>query len=477
MVLKCLKYKQYLLRKNGSRAQGAGRRVKGSLKCFFNNRMDAVSFSESNLQLTYWPDIRDAVRHVNPTLATLIDNIDPDKRYPFVKAAYNYGDLIVKERVTYLPDASGQLHSISDSREKNISHQLNYSPIPLFLLLKNASEVFMPFSRPVPLNLFYPGSLLGLFETLDTFFDQKPMPFWNVSAGARNLLILCKLNDAKGLKQLKMAYDIDTHTYQGKLTDQWSIFRAITQHKSFEPVWKNEILFFTRAWLLNRKRDPHWLAFKNYLIAQAWQQVQFALKKVGVNLHWEAFSQTLASRYLKPAPYFVDQIKHILLVAAGHWPAWRTADLSDSVAPISGLQKTIIDIYGLKKYFPSMLYMSSLEKDIDVPLYYSLSVPTLLEGLPHNIVSGTTILYDLKHIKHLMKIVLPVVAQMNKKIDFEYYHVENDQHGEVRSSQELETIDPNLLSGSEQFPDRKFCATSQFWRGCVRIIREPLKEY
>lgn len=434
-----------------------------------------------NLQLVYWEDIRNDVQTVNPEFTTLIDALSPGKRYPLIKAIYRYGDSVVQNGVTYLPTPSSVLLPITDPVfKKEIKDYLAYSSIPLFLTLKNANEVYMHSAqRTVPLNLFYPGSLLGLFESLDMLYGRPSAAKWSVSAGARNIFMLPKLNEKTGFKRLRMAYDLDTALQPRHLLDHWQLFRAIAGHKDFTQPWQNEILFFTKNWLISAKNDPAWMRFKDYLVGRAWEQAQFAISKIGLNLTWEQFAQAIAIRNLKPVPYLVDQVKHILLIALRRWPGFKVADLHDVVGPVNGLQQSITDIYDLKKYIPTCLHItSSTEQTMDIPAYYSLSFPTLLEGLPHRITNTSTVMLDVRNIKQIIDTLIPVFEQLHideasqfKQINFKYFHVESDPYGEILSSQQLPILDSAFLMSQSQFPNRTFCTTSQFWRGAVRISR------
>jgi hypothetical protein len=427
-----------------------------------------------------WEDVREEVMNVNPELANIIDQISPNKKYFLIKASYCFGDLIVKDGITQFPIADDNLLPASDKRIQSlINDSLSYSPIPLFLILKNACEVFIESPlRTVPLNLFYPGSLLGLFESIDFMFKRESSVKWCVSSGARNLFMLPKINEASGLKKLKTAYDLNSNIQVRGLADHWRLFYEIFRHKSFEGSWRNDVLFFTKDWMLNKNSDKGWFAFKDYLFKNAWHQAQFAISKVGLSLTWEHFAKAIAARRLKPIPYLADQVKHIMLIAAGRWPGFKATDDSQQVAPTLALQKAIVDIYGLKKYFPSIMHIASLENENQLPGYYSLSYPTLIEGSPDNTASST-IMLDLRDIKQLVDTIRPVFQNIETEgnrvfsdVSFDYFHVEKDKYHEIKLSKDILPLDKMLLSGKIQFPEREFCTTSQFWRGCIRISKK-----
>ena len=56
-----------------------------------------------------WKEIRDKVAKVNAALANIIDQIDPDSRFPLYSVCYPYGSTIVEEGVFYLPTPEGKI--------------------------------------------------------------------------------------------------------------------------------------------------------------------------------------------------------------------------------------------------------------------------------------------------------------------------------------------------------------------------------
>jgi len=419
------------------------------------------------LEQIFWEDIRPKVKTIDPKLTSLIDNISPDKKYPLVSGKYSYGQSIVKD---------GQFIKLDNNSEQNkLLGQLTYSQIPLFYVLHNSCEVYIDTDyRIIPLNLFTPSSILGLFETMDVLYGRSSNPKWSVSAGARSIFMLPKIYGSAGFRRLRTRYHIPLDTQLKELSDHWKIFKIIANHKSFEQSWHTEILLFTGAWFKNfKKGDIHWNNFYQYLMRHAWSQAQFAIEKVTLRLYWEHFIDIISSRNFKPIPYISDQIKHIMLIATGQWPGFTTGDSEQLFAPMTGLQNAFIDTYQLKKYLPTIMYPSLF--DGKSPVYYSLAYPTLLEGSPHR-KSKSTIMLDVKEIKLLLDILK---SDKTKNIKFknnfldnialDYFHVENDPLGEVKSSETLISTDPNLLADNKNYPSRIFCPTSSFWRGCIQL--------
>ena len=431
-----------------------------------------MSMQNKYLSTVYWQDIREKVRILNPEFADIIDKINPDKNYPLIQASYNFGDLIIKDGETFLPTEKGLISLNDPNQPKVIGKELAYTSIPLFLTLENSNEVYIHSDeRAIPLNTFHAGSLLGLFESIDFMCERSSSSRWCVSAGSRNLFMLPKLNDIAGFKKLKIEFDLDTAIQPRQLTDHWRLFKDIAQHPNFKSPWKNTVLFFTRNWLEQSKKDPAWFPFERYIFKQGWTQADMSIGKIGTHLNWQHFSEAIAARNLKPSPYLSNQLKHLLLVSIGQWPGFTLNDTTEAIGPIKKLQEIILDIYDLKKYYPTVLYSASLTPPSSLPLYYSLSYPSILEGSFIN--DNSTIMLDMRAIKLLLDTIRPVLNKITQsnlhKKQFTYLHVETDKYNEIQQSSELTHLDPTLLNYQKQAPHLQFCETSQFWRGCFMI--------
>lgn len=436
----------------------------------------------SPIEVLHWDGIRGDVQQLDKTLAGIIDNINPDKRHKLFRITYSFGDLILKDGLLQIPYDNGGVLPLTDVRvDSKLRENLSYSVIPLFLTLKNSSEVFLDTgSRIIPLNLFNQGSLLGLFESIDFQFNRVSRPRWSVSAGARSIFMLPKLKHSIGMKRLRLTYKLPSATKVETLSDHWDLFVALSKQSVFNQTWKNQVLFFGKEWLVWRN-DPKWIPFYKYLFQHAWSQAQFAIGKIDLSLSWELFIDALSSRRLKPIPYLADQVKHILLIAAAKWPAFRPADSSERTAPVKSLQAAIVETYQLKDHLPTIMHPYLLNANDKLPGYYSLTLPTLLEGSPHN-KRSSTIMLDLRDIKLMLDIFLQTAVH-HKRFDtvflgetgFEYFHVEPDMFEEIQSSDQIPQDDPGFSQGSENYPHHSFCATSPFWRGCIRINPDKKK--
>lgn len=429
-----------------------------------------------SLEILTWKEIRNSVAEVNQPLANIIDECNPPDNLKLIKSRYLFGDIIVNQGVVNLPDESGKLCTLDNVHlPKAINGSLSYQSIPLFLTLKNDNEVFVDTgSRVVPLNLFHQGSLLGVFEAINFMYGKKTFPKWCVSAGARSILMLPRITDNLGLDKLRLRYDIPATIRLQTLADHWDFFTTIARHESFEQTWNNEVLFFTKDWLT--QTNSKWTKFKDYIYKQVWNQAEFSIGKIECSLQWEMFAEAISMRNLKPRPYLADQVKHILSIASGQSPAFRPAVNNQHIAPIEGLQKAVIDVYQLKDYVPTIMGICPLNAiENNIPVYYSLSFTTLLEGTPID-KSTSTIMLDSRKIKLLLD-TLKKYAKNNTKFDsniihrveIDFFHSNDDKRGEIRSSSEIFLEDSTFSEDKEKFPNRRLCDQSLFWRGCIRI--------
>lgn len=417
-----------------------------------------------------WSSAKQLVKRANQELFDIINALNPSDNLKLIHASYLFGDLIVDNGITSLPNKNGALTTIENSDlPDDLKYQLSYSPIPLILTLKNDNEVFLDTGRrAIPLNLFHQGSMLGVFETLSYIFKQEAHPKWCVSAGARSIILLPKIADNVGLDRMRVRYDLPANLYPAELRSQWEFFKKIAQSNNFEQTWENEVLFFTKEWLGNT--GIKWQKFNDYIYRQGWIQTSTVpIGKLENSLLWEKFSEAISMRNLKPRPYLADQLRYILAISDCKAPAFQPV-YSQTFAPLDGIKEAIIDVYELRHYFPTIMCINPLHDSKKNMVYYSLSYPTLLEGTTIDR-STSTIMLDLRKLKLLIDTI-----QTHGRTNYdellqriEYFHTENDKFNEIKASIVIPDMDNHFLKDLEQFPKRKFCSTSLFLRGCISI--------
>jgi len=427
-----------------------------------------------NLEIIHWSNAREDIRKTNPDLFEVIDELSPSNKYRLIRAKYCFGDLIVKNGELQLPSKEGQLLPVSHPEtNKSLRSLVNYSSIPLTILMNKASEVFIVDNDTIiPLKFFTPGEIFGTFEILNYLVSYRSAPHWNVSAGSRSLFLLPKISDVIGFKKLRRRYDLKSDQPRF-LADHWNLFKQIAVHPEFDQPWQSEVIFFTKDWFsFSEKKDPCWQKFQLFLFKKGWTQSQQIFEKQELNLLYKIFIEKISERHLPSSPYLIDTLKHIFLICMGEGLAFQSTHSSDVMAPSQGLQNALLNSYGLKKYSPTLMnavaFSSALHKS---PLYYSLIFPLITEGIADKKFRKSTLMQELKWLKNLIEIikedknVIENTFLKNKKFDF--FHAQPDIENEIKLSHSILKEDSQFTNA--KFPREPICETSPFWRGCIQI--------
>lgn len=417
------------------------------------------------IQEITWNDVRNDFRDINPEFYQIIEDLSPSKEHKLVKLTYSFGDLIIKNGVLQLPEKIQKKNPLKNWRA---SLCLNYSSIPLLCLIDKSCEIFiLEDDRVVPLKVFSAGKFLGSFEVADYLLGQSHVPPWSVAAGSRSLLTLPKISERVRLKKLKSHFKIVSDTNVFSMQDHWYLFKQIAQNSEFSESWTLSVIAFTDHWFTFRKKDSAWHAFQLYLLKEAWSQSQQIRLKEELFIHWQLLLKAMAQRRIQPNPYVTHTLQHLLFIAQNQAPAFSLMR-NNLLAPVYGMQKVLLDIYGLKQHYPTFMsiQMDALERQKTA--YYSLAFPTLMTGSSYSKCNTSTIMQDLKTIKLSIETMLINNAfpqDFLKNIYFDFYHVEEDKHGEILSSVNIPDVDQALCK--EISSPLAFCSTSSFWRGCI----------
>ena len=434
-----------------------------------------------DLFIASWQEVREEVFKVNSELAGIIDEINPDESYKLVISEYLYGDIIIKNGVLQLPSKKGdKLISIYDTDvDKKIIQELSYKSMPLFLVLSKSNEFFIDSgSCIIPLNLFSAGSICGSYERMDLMFDFPFNYRWSCSAGSRSIVMLPKITNSEGIKKICFKYGIRDSLEVKKLSNHWELFKSIAQSECCTQEWKNKILYFGGKWFSEKKHSLPWTKFRNYLSRNIREPSRYSISKTNFGLEWRKYAEAITSRRIKPEIYLLDQLKHVLSVARGDYPAFIPIDDSQNLAPTISIENAFIETYGLKEYFPSILSAISISNlKCNESVYYSLSLPTLLDGSPLK-KNSSTIMLDLRKIKSLIDTISRCVVnkELNKEVaiaqnKFEYFHTECDKFGSILPSSKISELDSRFCVTKKIIDERKFCHTGQFFKGCIKITK------
>jgi len=422
-----------------------------------------------------WTDFRESVKKVNPELFRIIEQISPDKNYKLIEAEYLYGEKITDMGTICVTDKEGKLARLdAPSVPNSLKEQLSYCPTPLILQLTNSSEVFVDTGeRIVPLNIFTPGDLYGLFEAITPLTGCSISPCWSVTSGGRLVFLGAKITDAIAHKRLRTEFGVPITPPQ-KLSDQWHILKIIG-NKATTPPWTSKILLFTKDWLEKREDDIGWLRFHNYLLIASWVQSKYMRSKSELSIMWEAFASAIRAINLKPSHYLLDTLMHFIFLADGAAPGFKAADDSQLVLPSRAVEYAYENIYCLKDYASVILHPHRLGMGGDnAAVYYSLTYPTMLEGTPI-IKNPSSIISELREIKVLLTTYEKILEShgvhshrlKNKRLD--YFHTEEDKLGEILPTKNITSSDPSLAKCMERFKGKIFPFQGPFFRGCIRV--------
>lgn len=428
-----------------------------------------------------WLDFRDDVKRVEPELFQIIEKLNPGKKYTLIKARYLYGEKITDFGTIRVPDGKGKLVRLDDPNvSPDLKTKLGYCPTPLTLQLKNASEVFIDTEdRLVPLNVFNPGDLYGLYEILVPFTGCPSVPCWSITSGGRSVFLTAKISDAIGHKRLRAEFNISTQAPK-TLVDHWDTFKVIINQARNQNPWTSEILIFTNEWFSEKNDNVNWLKFQLYLYNKAWWQSRSNRVQIEYSIMWESFGKAVCARNLKPNPYIVDTVKHLMLLTTGTTPGFKAADADDeTILPASVIEAAYSDVYGLGDIAPIVMHPHILGvKGSMVPVYYSMAYPSLIAGTPF-MRKTSNILMELREVRTLMITLERVLESYEeriyeaiKNVKFDYFHSDEDRFGEIQNSQTLAEIDPVIaLALATRFKGKKFASYGPFFRGCVRVVK------
>jgi hypothetical protein len=439
-----------------------------------NDSSDSSKNIKFNLEEIKWSIIRDEVYKVNAELAEKCDNFK-HKDYSVFKISYPYGVSIVNNGEFCLPTIEGKIIPINDDRvPEYLKKNLTYAHIPLSIITHNSSEVFIKIQdRVISLNFLVPGDLFGLFELMNLLHrtSTTDVPVWNVSAGVRSTFMIPSISNTNDHNKIKKKLGVDINMPLD-LSDHWKTFVDINKYSSNKNCWYNTIIVFSNEWFQDQENEAY-INFYKYLVRQCWKQFQLLEDFTEFSSLWSLFSHAINKRNLKPRPYLIDTIKHLILIAKGGGIGFKPA-LNDIALPKNLIQQVYLDDYGLKDYIPNIMQPTKFTKTEKV--YYSLSFPTLLDSSPY-FKNPPSIIEDQREIKKLLDILIHTINQIEnqtinplKNIQFELFHSSTDPFGQILPSKNIAEYDSRFLEyHSNDKEQRSFCSSSSFFNGCIAI--------
>ena len=432
------------------------------------------------LETISWKDARQLAKAGDPQLLDIIDAISPDSKLPFIKARYPFGTRIKESGYIQLPNGQGQTEPLNGPNiDPKWGKQLGYNLVPLGLLVRNSVELFRELDDTV-FSLHLAGPNTGIEMGIVEHFGMNSA--YSVSSGARSLYMVPRISKQQAHKKLRRKYNIESPPPK-RLMDQCAVFKEL--HETAEPnnPWYSEILYLPQAWYDHLEDKSYdWLRLKSYLQNKAWQHSVLGRRKVVFEILWQQAAGALTERGLKPNPYIVDTLKHLISISVGGISGFRPCNGDDFAGPINSIQQIYADTYGLGNQIPTIMRPSAILAGQEKPVYYSMQTPTMISSAP-NFRSVSSNIEDMRELIEITQVVLTQkyhglrinnldINDILKDISFEYFHGEMYAYGKViRPTQEMLEKDKELgfTPKSVSAATNEFAGNGAFIRGCVRI--------
>lgn len=429
-----------------------------------------------------WAEARKYAIKGCPKLLNIIDDINPGKNLTFVKVRYPFGSIIAKDDVLHLPSNGMETIPINDSSiDKRWKEKLGYRSIPTGMITENSLEIYREIDGKV-FSVALSGPNTGLEIGIVENFGSTAA--YTVSAGTRSLYMIPRISKTAAHKRLRREFGILSPPPK-RLLDHWHIFKELYASPVFKTNWFCELIFLSKEWFSYIDNDDSacWLKLRSYIQQKGWEHSELGRRKVILDVVWQQASGLLTSKGMKPDPYVVDTLKHLIFLSLGGISGCRPVNGDDFAGPINEIQNIYLDVYGLSSQIPTIMRPYNFSLSEDKPIYYSMQSPMLLSSTP-NFRSMSSNIEDMRE---LMIIKSYVFGQDygNLKIDnvkfndtisqikFDYYHGDMFAYGsDIRPTKELPEADPELLYMPQSISKHKFADNGAYIRGCIKISKQ-----
>ena len=424
------------------------------------NQANAVEY-----EIGTWQNYSETVRSINPKFAEVIDQLDPPQHLSLIKVRFPFGAAITQLGKLTLP-------------ESLVTKDLNYAPTPLTLQLQNCSEGYADAQgRIIPLKIFHPGDILGLYETVGALTNCAMTPYWNTVAGVRSVFLSPKASNGRGHGRLRKHFHMP-HGAVTALEEQWHCLKDIINcPTTWKTPWHNEVLVFTKPWFAFTKTHTKWLPFYNYLLEQSWIQSKNMRINSTLSPYWNKYTRYLGERNYSPNAYIMNTLLHCLHIAHGATPGFGVlGSETNRRIPNERIEWAYHTIYGeLKGAIPAVIGPCTQHQAQGKPLYYSLNYPTAINTAPEIKSRSNSHMNDLKQIQEYYQLLQDAFTDDNSKHQlfngqqFRFYHPETDLPQNILSWETLLQDDPNICEICRRYPDHHF-NLGPFFKGVIQIV-------
>src|SRR6185437_14217934 len=434
-----------------------------------------------------WEELLETISLAKPRLANRMqENCELLKDLPFFMVNYPFGEKIINKRDVYFPLVGGGSISFNDPSLPDIlRNHLSYTPgidNPVGMILNKESEFYITSGhRIVPHPVTKAGQTFGFAHIVDAVMNgnleadkTSYVSIWNLDAGARTAFVLPKISENQKHANLLGTYGIDIekpNTY----IEQRDVFKTL--NASVDKPWTQSILYFPKQFLEMLKTDKQ--------LSDIFQEMA-NIHRSGYTIWHTTYSKWNSdinfvfqeSKASSLSSYAVNIAKHIYLIVAGGVPGFAPAT-NENMLPKKLIEDAYAedDGYGLTEYWPIIMQPKQFNAKAKEAVYYSISLPTLIDYNPDTFKGKTHIellseIADVlcrcqQYILHHFEDRESILYETAIKAQFSFYH--DDPNPEKYGS----TIKSSILLPEE---DKRFYKKgwtfqwrSQFIRGCIKI--------
>ena len=426
-----------------------------------------------------WAQARILLLPLLPELVAIIDEISPGKEFKLYLAKYPYGVKIIDKAQSYLPlYGSHETVSFNDPQlpfalSKNLSYD-SVTSNPVGIALKNSSEFHISVgSRVMPYAVVEPGSMFGLARIIDNIetssanFAHLSFFRWELTSGARSLILLPNVSETIHHNRLKK-YSGSEREKPKDCQEHFYVCRDLAHTKKHP--WRSELLFLSNNWF-EKLKDPAWSSLYCYFLRNDRSAYAFWRNILSWNISFNLIEQMYNLRY---SSYALDMTRHLFAVTVGGLPGF--VPLNDNrLGPINFFQESYVNGYGLKNIWPTIMGPAHFSATKNESVYCSLTYPTLAQCDP-NAFTGRSLITLIDQIQHIEKkytVGLQTdelarstsLAMAPQMAEFLYYHSNPGHYSNIKPNILLPTEDERFLYGGKG----EFAKQNSFLRSCVKI--------
>jgi hypothetical protein len=260
---------------------------------------------------------------------------------------------------------------------------VQYSHIPLALLLRKQVEVFIEYPRDengfrfAPLRVINEGEIFGVFEVLDHLIGTPAIkPGWSVSSGSRSVWIVAPLGNMDLTNVLSNLAGADVN-WDAEDEPQWKLIQQCAMAQKAD--WQTEVIVFPKALFQSVDRSSD---FFRELLSVGWKQSSTlrhsSLDDTDLR---EAVNRAMRKSALPGGEmHHYSAVRHFLNIINGAAPAYQSSQVVDQPAgPFAAfcalLRKALSEMDRSRKYHP--LIMQPRHLTAGEAGFYSCRCPSL----------------------------------------------------------------------------------------------------